>query len=764
MISDLLSILRQISEIIAKTGNHQNTLAEIVTVLAQNLGVDVCSVYEYDDRAEHLVLGATYGLSSDAVGSVTMKPGEGITGTSFKERRIINLADASSHPSFKHFNNIGEEKYQSFLAVPLTISGKCLGILTLQHVKSETFPQPVIDMVRSLSTQLANLILNARILRGLQEAPPQANLRVTNTDQVTYKGGATAQTITFGNVFLFRKDDLLHKIKEEHQQNSAAELEIFEHALQMAKKKTLELEHKALELISEADASIFNVHLMFLEDKSLLERIRKEITESGFTMEYSIASVYHDYEKKFLQFNDQTFRDRYFDLKDVLMRVVESASIIKNVGTGEDTIKLATSRLVLVAPELLPSDLIRMPVDNIAGIVCEKGGVTAHVSILAKALNIPAILGVKGITETAHNNDDIILDGHTGRVYLRPGAQIRDHFKDMITPASQAEELADTKPSKTTDGIDVMLKANISLICETASLTKYGARGVGLYRTEFMYMIRDYMPSEDDQFNIFGQVIRHAAVEEEITVRVLDIGGDKPLPYLEFPPEDNPALGYRGIRLLLDRPQMFKTHLRAILRASAGARLRLLFPMVSSAREMQQVKAIVGEVEADLHDRNLPHAENYKLGIMLEIPSVLFALDTLVNQVDFMNIGTNDLLQYSFAVDRANERVGHNADPLDPAFIRIIRYIGDFFRAYPSKQLCICGEMASITQAVPLLIGAGIYELSMPPKNIPRISKIVRKLNSKECRHLLEKVCRFSCAQDIKSEVNRFLLGSTRPL
>jgi len=763
MIGNLLSILRQISEIIAKTGNHQNTLAEIVTVLAQNLAVDVCSVYEYDDRNEHLILGATYGLSPDAVGTVTMKPGEGITGASFKERRIINLAEAHSHPSFKHFTNIGEEKYPSFLAVPLTISGKCLGILTLQRVSNETFPQPVIDMVRSLSTQLANLILNARILKGLQETPTQPNVKIASSDQVTYKGSATAQTTTFGNVFIFCKDDLLHKIKEEYQQDRDNELAIFENALQLAKKKTLELEHKALELISEADASIFNVHLMFLEDKALLERIRKGIAETGYTMEYSIAVVYRDYEKKFLQFSDQTFRDRYFDLKDVLMRVVESASIVKNVGTSEQPITLDTSKLVLVAEELLPSDLIRMPVDNIAGIVCEKGGVTAHVSILAKALNIPAFLGVKGISETALNGDEIILDGHTGRVYLRPGSQIRDHFKDMITPASQTEELADSKPSRTTDGIDVMLKANISLICETASLGKYGAKGVGLYRTEFMYMIRDYMPSEDDQFNIFGQLIRNVS-DEEVTIRVLDVGGDKPLPYLEIPHEDNPALGYRGIRLLLDRPQMFKTHLRAILRAGANAKLRLLFPMVSSCNEIKQIKEIVKEVEKELQDKNLPHANNYKLGIMLEIPSVLFALDTLINHVDFMNIGTNDLLQYSFAVDRANERVGHNADPLDPAFIRIIRYIGDFFRAYPSKQLCICGEMASITQAVPLLIGAGIYELSMPPKNIPRISKIVRKLNSKECRHLLEKVCRFSNAQDIKSEVNRFLLGSTRPL
>lgn len=762
MIGNLLSILRQISEIIAKTGNHQNTLAEIVTVLAQNLNVDVCSVYEYNDNTETLLLAATFGLNQDAVGTVSMKSGEGLTGTSFKERRILNLADPMNHPKFKHFNDIGEEKYQSFLAVPLTISGKCLGILTLQRIVNETFPQPVIDMVRSLSTQLANLILNTRILKGLQEAPQQTTVKSSHKDQMSFKGSATATGLTSGNVFLFLKDDLFQKIEQQTHNGVEAELELFENALQLAKKKTLELEHKALSLISEIDASIFNVHLMFLEDKTLLDRIRKGIVDNGHSVEYSIAEVYMDYEKKFLQFSDQTFRDRHFDLKDVLMRVVESASIIKNVGTEEEVISLATSKLVLVSQELLPSDLIRMPVDNIAGIVCEKGGVTAHVSILAKALNIPAFLGVKGITASAHDGDEIILDGHTGRVYLRPGDQIKEHFKDMIAPAQQTEELADNKPSRTTDGVDVLLKANISLICETTSLSRYGARGIGLYRTEFMYMIRDYLPSEDDQFNVFSQLIHNA--HDEVTIRVLDVGGDKPLPYLELPHEDNPALGYRGIRLLLDRQPLFKTHLRAILRASAGAKIRLLFPMVSNSNEMHQILAILKEVENDLHEKNTPHAEGYKIGIMLEIPAILFALDSLIDHIDFMSVGTNDLLQYCFAIDRSNERVGHSADALDPAFVRIVRHIGDFFRKHPDKGLGVCGEMASITQAVPLLLGAGITELSMPPKNIPRISKIVRKLNSKECRNLLEKVCRFDSAQDIKSEVNRFLLGSTRPL
>ncbi len=762
MLVNLLKILRQISEIIAKTSDYDYTLSQIVTVLAEDLHVDVCSVYEYDESKNELMLAATYGLSKESVKKVVMKPGEGLTGTSFKERRILNMANPQSHPKFKLFDYTGEERYNSFLSVPLTISGKCLGILTIQSTRNEEFEQPVADMVRSLSTQLANLILNTKILRGLQEAPQKPIKTQMSTDQVMLRGSPTAQSIVFGNAFLFLKDDVFSSIEKTVVDDPEHELQLLEKALLLAKQKTLELEHKALAMISEADASIFNVHLMFLDDQTVLGKIRQYIGNDHYSLEYSIAMVFHEFEQKFMQFSDQTFRDRSFDLKDVLLRVVEGASIIKNTGDESMVVSPESTRLVLVAHELLPSDLIRMPVDNIMGIVCEKGGATAHVSILAKALNIPAILGVKGIMEAIRDQDEILLDGHTGRVYVRPGEQVREHFKDILGNEKPSEERHESGPTLTADGVDIRLNANISLICEISTLGKFGARAIGLYRTEFMYMVRDYIPSEEDQINVFSQIFKHTA--NEVTIRVLDVGGDKPLPYIPMPHEDNPALGYRGIRLLLDRKSLFKSHLRAILRSAAPGKLRLLFPMISTMSELQEVRQVLQEVEEELQEKNQPHAQDYKIGVMLEVPSVLFMLDAMLPHVDFMSVGTNDLLQYTFAIDRTHEAVGSHADPLDPAFIRIIKHIGDTFKRHPDKEITVCGEMANVTQGIPLLIGAGIRELSMPPKYIPKVAQVVKKINSAECRILLDKAIRLNTAAEVKSEVNRFLLASVRPL
>ncbi len=762
MLGNLLKILRQISEIIAKTSDYDYTLSQIVTVLAEDLSVDVCSVYEYDEKNNELILAATYGLSQESVKKVVMKPGEGLTGTSFKERRILNLANPQNHPKFKLFDFTGESRYNSFLSVPLTISGKCLGILTIQSVRNEEFEAPVADMVRSLSTQLANLILNTKILRGLQDVPQKPMKAQISTDQVMLRGAPTAQTTVLGNAFLFLKDDVFNSIEKVAVDDPEHELQLLEKALLLAKQKTLELEHKALAMISEADASIFNVHLMFLDDQTVLGKIRQYIRNDSFSLEYSIAQVFREFEQKFMQFTDQTFRDRSFDLKDVLLRVIEGAAIIKNTGDEAMVMSPESTKLVLVAHELLPSDLIRMPVDNIMGIVCEKGGATAHVSILAKALNIPAILGVKGVMEAIRDQDEILLDGHTGRVYVRPGDQVKDHFKDVLSNEKPSEERHESGPTLTTDGVDIRLNANISLICEISTLAKFGARAIGLYRTEFMYMVRDYIPSEEDQINVFSQIFKHT--QNEVTIRVLDVGGDKPLPYIPMPHEDNPALGYRGIRLLLDRKSLFKAHLRAILRAASPGKLRLLFPMVSIIGELLEIRQILQEVEDELHEKNIPHAENYKIGVMLEVPSVLFTLDSMLPHVDFMSVGTNDLLQYTFAIDRASESVGSHADPLDPAFVRIIKHIGDFFKRYPDKEITVCGEMANVTQGIPLLIGAGIRELSMPPKFIPKVAQVVKKINSAECRILLDKAIRLNTAAEVKSEVNRFLLASVRPL
>ncbi len=743
----LLDILRMISEVIAKSGDHRSVLSEIVDILAESLKVEVCSVYIYEESSDELVLTATKGLHIDSVGKVRMKNGEGLTGVSFKTRDILNLADPAQDPRFMFFEETGEERYKSFLSVPLTVGGRCVGILVIQREKPERFRPMVIDMVKSLSTQLANLILNARMLQELaaETRPSVAEKRdVHGAAQIMLRGLAANAGIAVGHALVFEPMDFFEQIEHGVHAGAERELTLLERAIQLTKEKTVKLEKVALEMISEADASIFNVHLLFLEDKSLIDKIKGEVVDEGHTLEFSVKQVYKEYERRFMALGDHTFRDRIMDLKDVSLRLLETIRGLR-CGKAEPDGALPINGngkgCILVAKELLPSDLVRMPVGDISGIVCEKGGVTAHVAILAKALDIPALMGVRGVTEKTSDGDELIVDCHAELVYIRPAEHVKAHFRDLAGTRNVEERPVDFGPTVTADGQDVILRANISLICETSLLQTYGARGIGLYRTEFLYMVRDYLPSEEDQYRVFSKIVA-AAGDDEATIRVLDIGGDKPVPCVTFPREDNPALGNRGVRYLLSKPDIFKTHLKAILRAGAQGRLKILFPMVSNSGEIVQIRQILSDVETELHGKSVPHADDYKLGIMLEVPSAVFALDQLIDDVDYMSVGSNDLLQYTFAADRGNEAVATSHQFLHPIFLKILESIGRTFRSRPEKGLALCGEMAGNTLAAPFLLGAGFRELSMPPKRIPTVKRVIQGLSTLECESLLKEAIR----------------------
>jgi len=753
MDSKLLIILSRISEIIADGQDYEKVLSKIVRLLSENLGVDVCSVYAYEEKEKKLILAATCGLNKSSVGEVRMAPGEGLTGTSFSTRTVINTANPEKRLEFKYFPDTGEKKFKSFLAAPLLVGGKCLGVLTIQKLENRKFPPPVLEMVKTLATQLANLILNSKMLHDLsldgkngKTSPP-----IKKEGQIILRGTAANCGITSGKAFIFEGRDFFQTISHEVHSDSSRELHILEKAIPLAKQKTVELEERALKMISEADASIFYTHLLFLEDTLLISRIKKEITDNNHSAEFSIKLIFQDYQKKFRHLGDETFRDKVMDLKDVLLRLVEAIRIVRLGNVESKKNPSLKSGQILFASEILPSDLLRLPTENISGIVCEKGGITAHVAILARALNIPALMGVKDVIKQLNNDDNVILDCHAEIVYIRPGSHISSHFDDNVK--LNAERLSDINnaPLATSDGKEITIRGNISLICETSLLKDYGANGIGLYRSEFLFMIRDRVPSEDEQFRVFSRIMREAG-SGDVAIRVLDIGGDKPLPYLNFPNEDNPALGVRGIRLLLSRPEILKTQIKAILRAGAEAegKLKIIFPMISDISDLIEIKGILHEVKAELDETSVKYSKNAKMGIMLEVPSLLFSLDEIIKNVDFISIGTNDLLQYTFAADRSSEVLAYKYNCLHPVFLKIIKIIADTFAAHPGKQLSICGEMAGKQEAVPLLIGAGINELSMTPRQIPLIKRVIRKYSTDECKALLEKAFQYESAEDVE--------------
>ncbi|MFA6102594.1 MAG: phosphoenolpyruvate--protein phosphotransferase [Victivallaceae bacterium] len=742
----LLTVLRNISEVIAKVEDSGEVLTKIVKILARNLDVDVCSVYEYDKDSNQLVLTATCGLNPEAVGRVMMAPGKGLTGTCFKNKEIINIENPAKHPDYIFFGNTGEEKLNSYMGVPLATGGRVVGVLTLQRQKQEPFSSSVVDMARSLSPQMANLMLNAGMLRSLASDTVSGHMEKGLKDSIMLKGVAVNPGVARGEAFKFKTRDWLNEAEHETHNDHKKELELFETALARTRENTIKMETRALSMISEADASIFNAHLLFLEDKTILDEIKREIAIENHSLEFSIAIVFKRFEKKFLQLPDKTFRERLIDFKDVMLRLLESVKMLRNQLEDSSLIETKSKQWILAAHELMPSDLLRLPIDNLSGIVCEKGGVTSHVAILAKAFEIPALLGVADIMSKVNNYDEIILDCHAEKVYINPPENIKAQFDDLLRASEAAETKIVEGPAITADGTGIALRANISLICETSLLKKYGAEGIGLYRTEFLFMIRDYLPGEDIQYDVFSKVVSES--NGDVTLRVLDVGGDKPLNYLNIPHEENPALGTRGIRLLMAHPDVLRTHLRAVLRAGKLGRIKILFPMISKLEEVHFVRAMLKEVEESLKREHIEYATDYLVGIMVEVPAVFIGLNKFIEYVDFVSIGTNDLQQYIFALERGNNAESAS-DCLSPVFLQIMADIGAVFRARPEKGVSVCGEMAGNPLAVPLLIGAGIKDFSMPAKVIPLIKKTISVFSEKECRDLLQRALKMDSAGEV---------------
>jgi phosphotransferase system, enzyme I, PtsP len=766
MRNKLFDILKTISEIIAYNDDAKLVLAETVKALAKGLHSKVCSVYVFEKDQNALVLTATHGLKKGSIGKVQMKSGEGLTGICFRDNIIINITNPEDHPDFKYFEFTGEKIYKSYLSIPLIVAGKCLGILVIQGDTPEKFAEDIVDTAKSISTQLASIILNSDLLTALasnsSDEISYPTLKNNSETSQTINGVAGNTGIAIGKALIFQASDILNKIISSKTDSPDEEFKILLKALAITKKKIISLEEKALAQISEADASIFYAHLLFLEDKALLTEIKTSIIDRRRTAEYSIKLVFQEYKKRFSLLKNEYFKDKIMDLKDALIRLIITVNSLKRNSTHNEDIDFAESQhYILIAKELLPSDLLKLPANNIKGIICEKGGVAAHIAILARAFDIPALLKTPNITNIVNKDDDIILDCFTETAYIRPDKKIKKQFKDIIKFRLEAEEKLnpDNKPAITLDKKNIQLNANIALVNEVTLLEKYGADGIGLYRTEFLYMIRDRLPSEREQYKIFSKILKEAK-DKTVTIRLLDVGADKPLPYLDTPNEDNPALGIRGIRFLLNNKDILRSHLRAILRAGVHGKLKILIPMISNSEEIIHLKEILISVRDELISKNLNCSTNYELGMMLEVPSALFDIENMIHEIDFVSIGTNDLLQYIFASDRTNEVLPNKFLPIHPIFLKILKDLGNIFANYPNKKLSLCGEIAGNVHAIPYIIGAGIFELSMPPKFIPAVKEVINSIHYEESKRLLDTAIAFNNTDSTLHLVNEFFKHS----
>ncbi len=753
MIGNLVTLLGKISESIAGLSSAAPVGQRVIQVIQNAFKADTCMIFEYDTERDLLVLTAITSQQKKLVGNVTFRPGEGLTGSSFKLRTIINVTKPEEHLGFKYVPVDGEKDYKVKMAVPLVSSGRKIGVMVMMRRQEKPFSSEDVSLARSLAPQLANLIVSTGVLRNLKARTGSAVSKRRPNSKMT--GIPVSPGVVYGTALKYKTRDILADSEHNAATSVEDELRLFEAAIEMTRANTLEFEKRALTLLSEADASIFNAHLLFLDDKMVMDSIRKDISENGHTVEFSVALVYQRYERKFVQLEDSAFRERLIDFKDVMLRLIESAKNLRKKKRVSSRRKSKPGKYILVAHELMPSDLLKMSFDNVVGIVCETGGQTSHVAILAKAFEIPALLGVKGAMSRIAADDKLVVDGHAGVLYMNPDAKLSDHYDAVIN--GMVEE-ADTLTQTTlTDGTRIELKANISLLCETPLLKKYHADGVGLYRTEFMFMLRDYLPDEDIQYDVYRKIFN--ATEGEITVRVLDAGSDKQINCLSMPRTVNPALGPRGTRVLLDNPEFFQTHLRAILRAGETGRLNILFPMISTIKDIRNVKLILNDVVHELERDKIPYCRDYRIGAMLEVPSVFISLDNFLKEVDFISVGTNDLLQYTYAIDRLHNEEEFAGSNLEPGFIRMLGQSAEKVNNIPGKTMTICGEIASQPLAVPLLIGCGIKAISLPPKLIPAIRRILSQFSMSECSELYKRAVSMTIPDEVNAMMRQVLIN-----
>ena len=566
-----------------------------------------------------------------------------------------------------------------------------------------------------------------------------------------FKGTPASSGIEIAKVHLYQPKELVVEKKQIKLDQVPKEIERFDNALAKSRDQISEIQTRAATEIGQEKAAIFGAHLLVLRDSLLIEEVIHSIKAELMNSESAVQSVIDRYIRLFESMQDSYMNERAVDLKDVGKRLQRNL-----MGVEKAPLANLQEKVILVARDLTPSDTAQMDRKKIIGFVTEVGGPTSHTAIMARALEIPAVVGVGPILSRLKADSLMIIDGHKGLVIVNPDEETLDYYQKLklADQAVLAElNLLKDLPAKTIDGFQVQLEANVGSPREVKRAIIFGADGIGLYRTEYLYMDRTRLPSEEEQVEAY-RAATELIGEKAIIIRTLDIGGDKDLPYLNLPSENNPFLGWRGIRLCLDKKDIFKTQLRAILRASIYGTTKIMFPMISGIQEVRDAKAILEEAKRELQDQAIAFDEDIKVGIMIEIPSAAIIADLLAKEVDFFSIGTNDLIQYNLSLDRTNEKIAHLYEPFHPAVLRLIRNV---IKAGDSAgiEVAMCGEMAGDLLAVPVLLGLGLTHFSMSPISLLQVKKVIRSLTLAEAREIADKVMGFEDPENIRTYLNK---------
>lgn len=564
-------------------------------------------------------------------------------------------------------------------------------------------------------------------------------------------GIAASQGIAIGRAVVIKETKF--EIKKTSVLNTASEKERFQSAVYKAQHELSKIRDLAKKKLGEDEAQIFDSHIMMLQDPELIGAVELKIETESQNAESAFKEIVDMFASIFDSMDDEYMRARGADIRDVGKRVLNIL-----LGIGNTSLSGIEEECILVSRDLTPSDTAQMDKDYVLGFITEIGGRTSHSAIMARTLEIPAVVGLGAVMDKIQTGDLLIIDGEEGKVFVNPEEDTLNIYREK--QCKLAQEKTDLSKLLEAETVTVDLK-RVSLVGNIGSpkdvdrVIKNGGEGIGLFRTEFLYMDSDFLPTEDEQYISYRKVLE-AMGERPVVIRTLDIGGDKKLPYLQIEEEMNPFLGYRAIRLSLDRKDIFKTQLRALYRASMYGNLKIMFPMISGVQEFREAKKVVEEVKSELTVANIDFKDNVELGIMIEIPSAAIVSDVLAKEVDFFSIGTNDLIQYSIAVDRMNEKVSYLYDMFNPAVLRLIKFVIENAHK-EGKSVGMCGEMAGDLNAIPILLGMGLDEFSMSPSSILKARKLIRSLNFEEAKKLTAKAMELETSSEIREYMGKFI-------
>ncbi len=745
---DLICSVGELASLFESGAGLNGFLQKVVSLVAYHMKAAVCSVYLFDESTQELVLTANQGLNPDCVGRLRLKLSDGITGRAVLELRVIREGRASNSPFYKFIPGIFEERYEAFLAVPILQGNRRVGALVVQDPQPDYFDDNDVKALRAITAQLASTIESAKLLMGLHQPSPPLPREIENAALSSSRlvHGATAcEGLALGRALDITGNDqgwLTPTI-------SAMPLtqDDFLGALRKTEEQLAELQRQLGERMSDVASLVFDAHVLILKDPGFSGEMLNRI-QQGTPPDQAIRDVIQMYVDLFSRSTNLSLREKTHDVRDLGLRLL--SNLLMRTSESADY-----HGRIVVADDLLPSDILKLSAQRAEGVVLIGGGITAHISVLARSLRMPLVIVKEALLteEEKTQGPFMILDADQGNVLINPFADVIRQYQSMVEiRASSALADSHVTPTTTTrDGQRIRLMANINLLSEIPTAQRLKAEGIGLYRSEFPFIVRKDIPTEEEQFRIYRKVLE-SMPDHEVILRTLDIGGDKLLSYFPLGAEANPFLGLRALRFSLRNKEIFMQQLRAMLRAGAARPLSVMFPLVSSVDDFEEACGVVSACIRALQDERVPCNENPRLGVMIEVPSAVELASDLAQVADFLCIGSNDLIQYTLAVDRTNENIADLYTPHHPAVLRAIKRVAGAAAAH-GKPVSLCGDMACDERMIPFLIGAGIHSLSMDTQHLPRIQQLISSISLAEARRLAEDVLKLGRIKAVEARL-----------